>query len=161
LQHFLDPAIEPLHHAVGLGGLRRGQAVFDFQGGAERVEFVLARCGPFAQTKKSVGELLAIVREDGADTQRTSAFQIPQEAARIGRCLCREDADEHPPRRPVDCHKEVSAAVFISHLRQIFYVDVDVSGLVGLEGAVFWPGSLGLQVAQVSNAMAPQTPIKP
>ena len=42
LQHLLDPAIEPLDHAVGLGMLRRGQTVFDAGVGAELIELVPA-----------------------------------------------------------------------------------------------------------------------
>jgi len=42
LQNLLDPAIEPLDHAVGLGMLRRGQTVFDAEVGAKLIELVLA-----------------------------------------------------------------------------------------------------------------------
>ncbi len=45
LQHLLDPSVEALDHAIGLGVLRRGQAVFDPEVAAELVELVLAgRC---------------------------------------------------------------------------------------------------------------------
>jgi hypothetical protein len=37
--------------------------MLDVQGGAERVEFVLASGRPLAQAKEAVGELLAVVGE--------------------------------------------------------------------------------------------------
>jgi len=44
-EHVADAAVEPLHHSVGLGRLRRRQAMLDAQFGAELVELVLAgRC---------------------------------------------------------------------------------------------------------------------
>ena len=64
-----------------------------------------------------------------------------------------ENANEHPSGRPVDGHKEVAAAALISHLRQVFHVDVDVAGLIGFEGTVFWPGFFSLQAAQVPHTM--------
>jgi hypothetical protein len=42
LLHLLDPAIEPLDHAVDLGMLRGGQTVFDAGVGAELIELVPA-----------------------------------------------------------------------------------------------------------------------
>ena len=45
-QHVADAAVEPFHHSVGLGRLRRRQAVLDAQFGAEQVELVLAGRGP-------------------------------------------------------------------------------------------------------------------
>jgi len=48
-EHVADAAVEPLHHSVGLGRLRRRQAMLDAQFGAqfsaELIELVLAgRC---------------------------------------------------------------------------------------------------------------------
>jgi hypothetical protein len=72
LQHLLDPAIEALdplpgsvlamhkRDAVCLGRFRRGQAVFDLEGRAERVEFVLARGRALAQAEEAIGERPAI-----------------------------------------------------------------------------------------------------
>jgi hypothetical protein len=34
LQNILDASVEPFDHAIGLRGLRRGQAMLDFQLGA-------------------------------------------------------------------------------------------------------------------------------
>ena len=108
--------------------------MLDVEGGAQRVELVRAGRGTLAQAEKAVGELLAIIRKNCADAQRASAFEITKEAAGIGRCLGFEYADEDPTRCPVYCHKEVTPGAFIGHLRQVFHVDMDVAGLIGLEG---------------------------
>ena len=63
MQDLLDPAIEPLDHAVGLRMLRRGQAVFDAEVVADTVELVLAGGAALAQTEQSAGELAAIIRD--------------------------------------------------------------------------------------------------
>jgi hypothetical protein len=72
LQHLLDPAIEALdplpssalemhkRDAVCLGKFRWGQAGFDLDGRAERVEFVLARGRALAQAEETIGERPAI-----------------------------------------------------------------------------------------------------
>ena len=75
LKHLFDPAVEAFDHAVGLGMLRWGQAVFDAEIGAELVELVPACCGAFAQTEQTVGEFLAVVRKYGADVHRAGPFQ--------------------------------------------------------------------------------------
>ena len=59
LQDLFDPSVETLDHAVGLGVLRWGQAVFDVEVGAQQIKFVLAAGAAFAQTKEAVGELLS------------------------------------------------------------------------------------------------------
>ena len=38
---------------------------------------------------------------------------------------------------------------------------MDVSGLISPEGAVFWPGDLGLQISQVADAMTAQAAVQP
>jgi len=61
LQHFLDAAVEPLDHSIGLGRLRRGRAVLDIESCAELFEAVRPLCGTLAQTEETIGELLASV----------------------------------------------------------------------------------------------------
>ena len=109
LQHLLDPTVEALDHAVGLGVLGRGQAVFDAKISAEVIELVLAGGRRFTQTEQAVGELLAIVGENGADAQRAGTFQIAQKAAGIGGCLGFVDADEDPAGGPINRHEQVAA----------------------------------------------------
>ena len=161
LQHLLDAAVEPLHHSVGLGRLGWCKAVLDLEGRAERVELMRSGCRPLAQAEEPIRELLAVVGKNGADADWAGAFQIPQEAAGVGRSLGREDADEDPAGRPVNGHEEVAAAALIGHLRQVFHVDVDVTGLVGLEGAVLWLRGLGFQIAQIAHTMSPQAAVQP
>ena len=102
LQHLVDPAVEAFDHAVGLGELRRSEAVFDAQLGAEQVEQVRARGCALAQAEEAIRELLAVIGQDGADAERAGALQVTQKPPRIGRRLCLEDADKHPSRCPVD-----------------------------------------------------------
>ena len=56
-KHLFDAAVEPLDHAVGLGVLRRGQAVFDAKVRAQLVERVLATGRAPAQAEQTVSEL--------------------------------------------------------------------------------------------------------
>lgn len=48
----------------------------------------------------------------------------------------REDAHEEPADGAVDRHEEVKPPILISHLRQVFHVDVQVAGVVRLEELV-------------------------
>jgi hypothetical protein len=99
LQHILDAPIEPFYHAIGLGSHWRGQAVLDTQIGAETVKFMCASGRALAQAKQTVGELLAVVRENVADPYRARALKVAQKPPRIGRCFPAVDTDEHPPCR--------------------------------------------------------------
>jgi hypothetical protein len=56
--------------------LWRGQTVRDAEVAAELIERVLSSGAAFAQAEQSVGELFAIVGENGADAHRPGAFQI-------------------------------------------------------------------------------------
>ena len=76
LQHLFDAAVATFHHAVGLRVRRRGQAMFDAVVGAKQIERVLAGGAAFAQTEQAVGELAAIIGQDGAAPQRAGAFEI-------------------------------------------------------------------------------------
>jgi len=160
LQHVLDPAVEPLDHAVGLGRSGRREAVFNIEGCAERVEVVLACRGAFAQAEEPVGELLAIVRQDGADPYWAGALQISQKAPGVGGCFAVVNADKNPTGGAINRHEQVAARRLIGHLRQVFHVDVDVSGLVSLEAAALWAGLLCLEIAQVAYTMPTQTAVQ-
>ena len=89
LQHLLDASVEPLDYAVGLGVLRRGQAVFDAKVAAQQIERVLAGGRALAQAEQAVGELAAArhwARTNGAvngslgqhrsDVDRAGPFEI-------------------------------------------------------------------------------------
>jgi hypothetical protein len=45
-------------------------------------------------------------------------------------------------------------------LRQVFHVDVDVSGLISLETAMLGAGGFDLEVAQAAHAKPAQTAIQ-
>ena len=113
LKHLLDAAVEALdplpgrrlpaiaeRDPVGLRRLGRGQSVLDAEVGAERVEFMLTRRGTLAQAEQAIGELLAVICENGADADRAGALKVAQEPPGVGRGLGLEDADEDPSGRP-------------------------------------------------------------
>ena len=127
---------ETTSHSVGLRRSWWGQSVFNAEGRAERVELMLSRCSALAQTEKAVGELLAIIGQNSADTDRTRTFEVTQKAPGIGGCLVAIDGNEDPAGGPVDRHKEISSRRLIGHARQVFYVNVDVSGFVDLDTTV-------------------------
>ena len=52
---------------------------------------MLSRCSALAQTKKAVGEFLAIIGQNSADTDRICTFQVTQKAPGIGGCLVAVD----------------------------------------------------------------------
>jgi len=50
---------------------------------------------------------------------------------------------------------------FTEKVRQVFHVDMDVSRIVSIEGAVLRLLFLGREIAQVSYAMPPQAAVQP
>jgi hypothetical protein len=46
-------------------------------------------------------------------------------------------------------------------VRQVFHIDVDVSGLISLETAMLGAGLLSLEIAQVANPVPAQAAIQP
>ena len=116
---------------------------------------------PFTQTKQSVSKLFSVVRKNGADAQWAGALKVSEEATRVGRCLAVVDADEDPAGGAINCNKQIAPGGLIRHLRQILHVDVDVSGLISLEAAVLGAGVLGLEIAQVADAVPTQAAIQP
>jgi hypothetical protein len=46
-------------------------------------------------------------------------------------------------------------------VRQVFHIDVDVSGLISLETAMLGAGLLSLEITQVANPVPAQTAIQP
>ena len=76
LEDFLYSSIEAFNHAVGLGGFRWRQTMFDVQIVAEPVKLVPAGRAALAQTKEAIGELFAVISQDRADADRTSSFKV-------------------------------------------------------------------------------------
>ncbi len=99
LQHLLDPSVETLDHAIGLGVLRRCEAVLDAEVAAQQVELVLAGGSTFAQTEQTVSELLAVIRCPAGDCLQSVGRQandcIRREAPRGGQH--RPDVDRAGP----------------------------------------------------------------
>ena len=96
-KHLFDAAVEAFDLAVGLGVLRRGEAVFDVEVGAQLVERVLAGGRALAQAEQAVGERLAArhrARTNGAvngslgqhrsDADRAGSLQVAQKPAGVG-----------------------------------------------------------------------------
>ncbi len=160
LQDIFDPAVEPLDHAVCLRPHRRGQAMLDAKLGVEQVELVLTGGAALAQAEQPVGEGLSVVGQHASDLHRGGTFEIAEEPACVGRGLCRVDAHEDPPRRAVDGHEEIASRGFVCHLGQILDVDVQIAGLVGLEGAVCRLRLLRLQRLQVAHPMTAQAAVE-
>ena len=160
LQHLLDPAVEALDHTVGLRVHRWRRAVFDLQIGAELIAFMLAGGAAFAQTEQAVGEFFPIVGRYRAEPHRAGAFEVALNSTGIGGGLGFIDADEDPARRPVDRHERVTPRRFISHLRHILHVDMQLPWRVSLERLVLGPWRLRLQIAQIARPMAAQAAVQ-
>jgi len=153
LQNLLDPAVEVFDDASGLGRPWRGRVVLNFERRAELVKLVLCCRGTLAQAEVPIRELLAVIGQNGADTDRAGAYSGRAGTAAHWPRLRREDADEHPAGRPVDGYEQVTAALLFDHLWQLFQVDMDVSRLVSTEDAVLWRRGPGFQIAQVAHTM--------
>jgi len=113
-----------------------GEAVFDAEVSAEQVERVVAAGRSLAKAEQAVGEFLPVIGQDRPDRDWADLFQIAQKAAGIGGGLGFDDPDEHPAGGPVNRHKQGAARGFVSHLRQIRHIDMQVAGLVGFERLV-------------------------
>ena len=120
---------------------------------------MLSRCSALTQAKKAVGELLAIIGQNGSDTDRTRTFQVTQKAPGIGGCLVGVNGNEDPAGGPVDRYEEVSSRPLIGHFWQVFHVNVDVSGLIRFEATVLRFVILGLKVTKTSHTMPTQATI--
>ena len=83
LQDVLNPAVEPLHHSVGLWPHRRGEAVFDVEVRAEAVEIMVTGRGATAQAKEAVSELLAVARREEAPLRGYGHARSPEIAQRV------------------------------------------------------------------------------
>ena len=132
-QNLADPAVEPLHHAVGLRRLRLGQPVFGAQGLTKLVELMGPGGLPRPGAKQPVGELLAVIGQVGPNTDRTHLLQVAPEATCGCRTLIIAELDVDPAGGVVDGHKQVPPVVFIDHLREVFDVHMEIPRLISLE----------------------------
>jgi len=133
-EHLFEPSVEALDHAIGLGRSGLGQSVLDAQSAAQRLERVLP-AGVFgALAKQSVGELFAIVRQQGLNLERRRLGHRVEERAGCRSGFVALDGDEHPAGGAVNRHKDVAPGRLIGHLRQVLHIHVDVARLIGFEG---------------------------
>lgn len=137
-----------------------GEAVFDAEVAAELIERAVAAVRALAQAEQAVGEFLPVIGQDRPDRDWAGAFQIAQKAAGIGGGLGFEGPDEHPAGGPFNRHKQGAARGFVSHLRQIRHIDMQVAGLVGFERLEGGTRSFRLQVTQNTHPMPPQAAVE-
>lgn len=106
------------------------------------------------------GELLAIIGQNRADTDRICAYLVTQKALGIGGCLVAVDGNEDLASGPFDRHKEIFWRRLIGYSRQVFRVNVDVSGLICLEPTVLRFLILGLEITKIFHNMPAQAAIQ-
>jgi hypothetical protein len=90
----------------------------------------------------------------------TRTFPVTQKAPGIGGCLVAIYSSEDPAAGPVDRHKEISSRRLTGHLWQLFYVNVDVSGIIRLEATVLRFVILGLEITETSHSVPTQATIQ-
>lgn len=156
-----NASVEAFDHAVGLRCARFGQAVFDAQVAAQHVELVLARGLTFAAGKEPVGEFFAVVGQDFLYPDGAGLVQGTQEGTSTGRRLVVLDLHKYPARGAVYGHKQVAPAALVGHLRQVLDVDVQETGLIGLERLVRGRRCLGLERIQIAHTVAAQAAVEP
>ena len=89
-----------------------------------------------------------------ADADRAGAFEVAQEPAGVGGGFGFTDPDEHPAGRPINGDEQGAPGRFVSHLRQILDIDLQISGRAGPERLVLGPGRFRLQIAQIAHPFA-------
>ncbi len=135
--------------------------MLDTQIRAQRIELVLAGGSASAQAEQTVGELFLVIGKNGADADRTGPLQIAQEPAGIGGRFGLVDADEDPTGGAVDGYEQLAPRGFVSHLREILDVHVQITRLVGFEGRMFWSWLPCGQSPQIAHPMPAQAAVQP
>ena len=130
-----DAPVEALDHAVGLRPIRSGEAVLDGLP-ADDVEGVVAGGTVVGLALhvdgEAVGELAAIVGEDGVDRVREVRKEAPQEAGGGLGVASRMDLQVDVASGPVDGDKGI--ALLPPEGRQVLDVDMDEADASRLEG---------------------------
>lgn len=160
LQDVCNAAIEPLHHTVGSRGPGPGESMLDAQLLAQLIELMVAAGFAFPAGKQPVRELLAVVRQQLGDFERTGFVQSLQKGLRTGSCFVGLQLHEHPTRGPVDGHEQVAPAALVLHLGQVLHIHVHIAWLVALKGLVGYRRRLGLEGIEVVRCMAAQAPVQ-
>jgi len=132
-----ETTVEALDHAVGLRPERLSETVGDGARGAEAVERVLARGSvvgfAFFVDGEAVGELGAVVGQDGVDREREAVEKALEESGGGGGAAIGEDFEIDKAGGAID--RDIGVAAAPAQGRQVFDIDMDEAGrVVGLEG---------------------------
>jgi hypothetical protein len=111
---FGDAAVEAFDETVGLWPIRSGQAVIDLVGGADEIERMLAG-GPAGRfvlhvDGKAIGELSAVVGQDGVNAIWEVGQEPPEEAGRSLAIAPAMDFDIDVAGGAVDCDEGIAFA---------------------------------------------------
>jgi hypothetical protein len=130
-----DAAIEAFDHAVGLGMEGAGEPVLDLVPLADPVERMVAGgmgVGTPAGGPEAVGELGAVVGENGVHLVREGGEEAVQALGDSGRVAVCDDLDIGEAGRPVDGDEHIAGPAF--EAGQVLEVDMHEADAGGLEG---------------------------
>jgi len=155
---FAEASVEAFDHAVGLRPKRPGEAMGDGARGAEPVEgmgaggFVVRFA--FLVDGEAVGELGAVVGQDGVDREREAVEKALEKSGGGGGTTVGEDFEIDKAGGAID--RDIGVAAATSQRRQVFDIDMDEAGRgVGLEG----DGRRGLRRQTGRQAVPLQAPV--
>ena len=134
---FCNAPVEPLYEAIGLWSVRPGQPVINFALCADEIERMLTGW-PIVRLVlhidgKAIGELAAIVGQDGVHRMREVVQEALEEAGRGVGIASGMDLDIDVASGAIDRHEGIGLAPLQS--RQVLEVDVDEANSRLLEGA--------------------------
>ena len=148
----LDGPVHPLDLSVRPGMLRLRQAMFDTVAPAGPIERMAATLGRWpVPVLPHIGELDAVVGQDGMDLVGNSFGQGVEEGCCSHAVGAVDDLDEGELRGPVDGDIEVELAVDCADLRQI---DMEVANRIASE--LLPRRSVAVHVGQSADAVALQ-----
>lgn len=160
LQDVFNTAIEALDYAIGLWRSGLGQTVLYAQRLTQPVKLMIAAGLALPVGKQPVGELLAVVRQDATDPDRTGFGQGIEKGSGTGRRLVWLDLHEHPTRGPVNGHEQIASFTLAWHLRQVLHINVHKARFIVLEGLVRLLGCGWQQITQLTYTMASKTAVQ-
>ena len=153
---FLDGPVHPLDLTVGPRMVGLGQAVLDAVGSADLVEAVHAVAGgPAVAISGQVGELNAVVGQDGVQAVGHGRDQSVQEACGARPVGLLMQLGEGELGGPIDRDEQVELARFGADLGN---VDVEIADRIGLELALV--RLVALYLRQARDAVPLQTSVE-
>ena len=158
-QDLADAPVAALHPAVGLGMVRRNEAVLKVRCGTDPVAARLAPRLTFAGGATAIGKFLAVSGQDLADLPGGSLEKMGQKALGAGGGLFGPDLDLNPTGGAVAGGEPVATRVLVGQLRQVRAVAMhNARGIVfeGLAGqfATLRAGQQGLEIRDPLAAQA-------